>query len=170
MLRIPCLTLFAVLLQACAAPSLHVQAWLDPQIDLYSYETFSVEVLQDGEKYLRINAMLISAFDLAMQGKSFRPANNAESADLILRFIPEARHEEALRADEIPTSKGIYTKYRMVAVNEGSLLVNIIDAKRNKVIWKGSTIRDTSNLKVSKLTQERINDRVMELLASFPER
>jgi hypothetical protein len=170
MLRTFCLILCAVLLQACAAPHLHVQAWLDPQVDLRSYETFEVEAVQDGDRYLRINAMLASAFDLAMQGKSFRPASGAGSADLTLRFITEVRHEEELRADEIPTQKGVYTKYRMVAVNEGSLLVNIIDVKQNKVIWKGSTIRDINNLKVSKLTQERINDRVLELLASFPER
>ena len=87
MLRTFCLILCAVLLQACAAPHLHVQAWLDSQVDLRSYETFEVEAVQDGDRYLRINAMLASAFDLAMQGKSFRPASGAGSADLTLRFI-----------------------------------------------------------------------------------
>ncbi len=170
MIRLLSIIVATLMLQACASPQLHLQAWLDPAVNIESYQSYEIEAVQDGEQFSRINGMLETAFSLAMEQKAFSLHSPASPADIKVRFMAHVTHGQELRETNIPTPKGIYTRHNMVAVNEGSLLVNIIDSRTNKVIWKGSTIRDINNLDVSKLTQSRINERVSELIASFPSR
>lgn len=170
MIRMLSLFALVLVLQACASPQLHLQAWLDPDVNIEAYQSYEIEAVQDGERFLRINGMLETAFALAMDRKAFSHKSPGNASDIKVRFMANVTHDQELRETNIPTPKGIYTRHNMVAVNEGSLLVNIIDSRTNKVLWKGSTIRDINNLDVSKLTQSRINERVSELIASFPSR
>lgn len=157
-------------LQACTSSPVHIQAMSDPQLDPSLYATFAVEAAQYEDQFRQANAMIYAAIKQTMEAKGFSYHKPASEADLLVRFIAEVRHDQALSAEAIPTPQGVYTKYQMVAVNEGSLLLNIVDQDTKTVIWKGSILRDLNNYQPSQLTQERVNLRVEELLESMPAR
>jgi len=53
-------------------------------------------------------------------------------------------------------------------VEEGFLLINIIDAKRNSVVWQGSSSRELSRSPTPEKTQEMVEEVVDEILANYP--
>jgi len=157
------------LLTACAQQALNVQVWVDPGLPDAAFSTYHVETDQNEQEHQRISAMLKRAIESAMREKGYRPADSAGQSDLLVRFAAFVTRDQQLRTEEIPTPRGPYVKYRMVAVNEGELLINVIDRAADSVVWKGSSIRDMNNINPSRLTQERIDQSIQELLVSLPE-
>ena len=156
-----------VLLSACSSQQLHIQAWVDPVYKPTIYKSFSVSTKLVDERYGRVNTLIQNAIKRDMQTKGFRYSPAESRADLLVLFLADVHHEEQLQSEIYPTTKGVFSRYQMVSVNEGSLLINVIDQRTNKVIWKGSALRDLYNFRPEQLTQERVNLRIEELMESL---
>ena len=53
-------------------------------------------------------------------------------------------------------------------IEEGTLVVNIIDAKKNSVVWQGSSSRELSRSPTPEKTQEMVSEVVNEILVNYP--
>lgn len=165
-LRILTLTFVAITLIACAAPNRHIQAWLDEGHDFTQYKTYVLDAVQEEPEFKRINGIIHDELDHVMQDKGYTLAG--DTSDLIVRYMTKVEHSADMRAEDIPTARGIYTRYQMAAVNEGSFLVNIIERASGDVIWKGSSLRDLNNLKTKNITHQTVSEGMHELFSSFP--
>jgi hypothetical protein len=161
------LVLVTLVLSACVAPNRHIQAWVDEGADFSTYAVYRLEAVQDREEFQRINGMIERAIVQTMADKGYQRSD--KNAGLILRYLTRIDRHDDMRPEDIATPRGVYTKYQMVAVNEGSFLANLIDAKTEKVVWKGTSIRDLNNLDPKKLTQSKIDEGMHELFSSLPE-
>ena len=58
----------------------------------------------------------------------------------------------------------------MEAVFEARILVNVIDSKTGDVIWKAASIRDLTQVDISKFDAIKAHDRMHEMFENFPSR
>jgi len=60
---------------------------------------------------------------------------------------------------------GIVSKYEY---EEGSLILDFVDAKSNNMIWRGSAKAEVQNVKTAKKSEKVINKAVKAILKKFP--
>jgi len=60
---------------------------------------------------------------------------------------------------------GIVSKYEY---QEGSLILDFVDAKSNNMIWRGSAKAEVQNVKTAKKSEKVINKAVKAILKKFP--
>ncbi len=157
-----CLTFW---LSACQTPPLHVYSVMKEGVDLSQYKTFTIPVVSTSESryFDYINAGIIKT--LSEKGYQL-----SQPADLIVQYSLELIADEVIKVESIPEQGNIHNQASMEAIFEASMLVNIIDTKTKKVIWKAATTRDLKNINMKKVDQERVNRSMEELFESFPKR
>jgi len=157
-----CLSLW---LTACQAPPLHVYSVMKEGVDVSQYQTFTIPDVGSVENkyYDYINKAIIK--NLSDKGYQL-----SEQADLIVRYSLEFIADEQMKVESIFEQGDIHTHTSMEAVFEAVMLVNIIDTKSKKVIWKAATTRDLKSVNLKKVDQERVDNSINELFESFPAR
>lgn len=161
-LALLCLTLW---LSACQTPPLHVYSVMKDGVDLSKYQSFTIPPVVTGESsyFDYINKGIIN--NLSEKGYSF-----SKPADLIVQYSLQFIADEQVRVESIPEQGNIHNQASMEAVFEAVFLVNIIDTKTNKVIWKAATTRDLRNINMKSVDERRIENSIEELFESFPAR
>jgi hypothetical protein len=119
------------------------------------------------EELYAVNDMISKAFIEQLQAKGMSYVKSGE-ADLYVRFATKLNIGQEMKTEYIPAGKGVYTRYNMEAVNEGEFLVNMVDNRTKKVVWKASSIRDMAGVDVGKISQEKINEGLSRVLGDFP--
>ncbi len=159
--------LLSLILTACASGGRNIQQSHDESINFADFKSFSVEAVQHMEELNAVNDMITAAFVQQLQAKGMRYVKSGE-ADLYVRFATKVTSGQEMKAEYIPAGKGVYTRYNMEAVNEGEFLVNMVDNRTKKVVWKASSIRDMAGVDIGKISQEKINEGLSRVLEGFP--
>src|SRR5690606_18813847 len=90
--------------------------------------------------------------------KGLERASASTGVDLNVRFATEVKQTPAVDIEYVPTEQGIWTRYFSDPVTEGRLLVNVVDTKTDRVIWKGVTAGQVDRSREA--TQARIDQAV----------
>ena len=167
MKQILCVVL-CLLVAACASSSRRsVETDHDKSAPFDSYKTFSVEAVQQEQQYVALNGLLKKAIadSLSTKGLSYSETGDV---DLIVRFAARITHEQQMRLEQISTGKGVYTRSQAEAVNEGALLINVVDVKQDRVVWKASSVSDITGIDLDKVTQVQADKALSEILVDYP--
>ncbi|WP_097458619.1 DUF4136 domain-containing protein [Mangrovitalea sediminis] len=162
------LSVFCVLLSACAsAPSHDVVFELNKKAPFSSYRTFTVQSVPESHPLSPIRIMLVRGMNNAMKAKGYRE-DDGDSADLLVRFGTRIEQGGRLTEEQIPFEKGLRTRYGLEPLMEGRVLVNIVDMREKRVVWKGEMRKPLNQVDLSNVTQDQVDAAMSELLASFP--
>jgi uncharacterized protein DUF4136 len=166
--RLAALALAAVLTGCASAPATHVVT--DPQTDLRTYRTFSFSEAGKGEYSTIAGNRLEQATRVQLQrlGYSYVERN----ADLRVYILLKVEDQQELRS--VPTSAGrfayrgwVSSAVETVHYREGTLAIDLVDTKRNAMVWRGVT-GDRISKSDMKNPGATIDSVVRELFATLP--
>jgi hypothetical protein len=163
------------LLAACATIS--VGADYGPAIDLQPYRTFdwgAGDTLPAGDPRLDNNpffdARVRAAVELELAAKGIQ--RTASSPDLLIHYHASVRQRvDVIRSDEGRgyTFGGINTSEKVFEFDEGTLILDIAEAKSKRIVWRGWAQTDVNGLLDNPREMEkRISESVRKMLALYP--
>ncbi|UZE97006.1 DUF4136 domain-containing protein [Alkalimarinus alittae] len=157
-----------VVLTACASSSRrNIQMNYDESAPFDSYKTFTIEAIQQSHQASGLNSMIENGIIGALADKGLSHTLN-EKGDLLIRYATRIEHSQEMRQEQISTGNGVYIKSQIEPVNEGSLLINIIDTNTDRIIWKASSISDITGVTIDNVTQARVDDAMDEVFEGYP--
>jgi hypothetical protein len=159
------LLVLSLAFSACQTPALDVYYSIADDVELSQYQTFLIEPITDGDN--RFIDFLNVGIEEALTRKGYQLSNSPE---LIVRYALDIAEDKRLKLDSIPLNGLIQTKAIMDAVFEAKMLVNVVDTKTGKIVWKAATSRDLRALNTKKIQQAKVNVRMEQLFDSFSAR
>lgn len=167
MKQIVCVFL-CIVLTACASSSRrNIQMNYDESAPFDSYKTYTIEAIQGDKQAAGLNSLIENGIIGAMADKGLSHVMNGKG-DLLIRYATRIERGQEMKLEQISTGKGVYTRSQMEPVNEGSLLVNIIDTKSDKIIWKASSISDITGVTLENVTQVKVDEAMDEIFEGYP--
>jgi len=151
--------------QACATPSLHVDYESKSNFNIENYKTFEIKSLvSPPHPYVEL---INQGITNTLSNKGLKPA---KGADLVVLYDVNVDKGSRLHDEEIPVNNMVYTRMTVEAVFDAKILVNVVDVKTNKVMWKATSTRDLTQVDPKKFNQEKANTRMSEIFEDFPSR
>lgn len=159
------LTITSFLLSACQTPPLDVSYSMDDKVDFSQFETFSINSTSTSNDALI--GTLTRNIATVISEKGYRKVSK-EDADLAVVYFVDIERDTKLKQSPIPIKGNIYMRATLETVNEAKILVNIFDTKTKAVLWKASSYRDLTNVDTSRIDEQKVYARMLELFESFP--
>jgi len=178
------LSLMVVVLAACATGT-KVQTLQAPGTDLSAYRSFAfVDPLgTDRAGYVSLISQQLkfsTRRELELQGLEY--VDDASKADLLVNF--QAHLDERIRTRSVPDPHmgatfydyrfGYYSPWpsytthtEIEQYSEGTLVIDLIDAARNEMVWEGSA-RNSVNEHNRRNAARLIDDAVVKMFRQFP--
>jgi Domain of unknown function (DUF4136) len=163
-----------IFIQSCG-PTLSITTDYDHSANLMQYKTF--RIVEPDAQHQTISSLnhdrIYDAVRANLTGKGFK---ESADADLLVNIVTIIKNEKSLSANTYGTG-GYYRSYgwgggssnTTVTVQDnktGSLIVDIVDAKANKLVWTA-----TGNQEIDKPLSDPVNQIpviVNKIMASFP--
>lgn len=162
------LSFFFILLDSCS--SVNVNSDYDKKVDFTAYKTFAFH--KTGIDKAEISDLdkkrILRSIDEVMTSKGF---SKSESPDLLIAFFTKER--EQVNVNQFNAGWGYgWNPYlwggntSVLRYTEGTLYIDIIDAKKKELIWQGegegALTKDTNK------KEEVIKEFVTKILAQYP--
>ncbi|HEX9581246.1 MAG TPA: DUF4136 domain-containing protein [Gemmatimonadales bacterium] len=166
----------AVLVTACAG--LMANADFDPATNFGAYQTYAWaprDALPTGDPRLDANpffdARVRSAVDTELAARGF--TQSASGPGLLVHYHASVRERlDVYRVDrEAGYSSGYGERDNVTVYEEGTLLVDLVDAASNRVIWRGWALSDIGGvIDNPERMEQRILESTRKMFEKFPAR
>lgn len=175
-------SIFATLF-ACASNKASID--YDPRADFAAFQTYAWSELTDektGQSKLTnplVHQRVRDAIETEMNTKGFQMAN-AGQADVLVGYnlsvvaIGQSSRGHvsvgvgrARSHSQAGVSVGVPVGHQRV-VNEGTLVISIMEGQSNSVIWQGASSREVSQQQDPQRSEQMIREVVNEILVNFP--
>jgi len=173
-----CFVLTAVVLVASACSSgISVRTDFDPAANFSSYRTFAWMPLPQNTDY-RLNNDLVdgrirSAIENQLQAKGYQ-LGPVEGADFKVGYHAALEGKMDVRTINSYYGYGweqwstISPQTYVDEYTEGTLVVDVVDAKSNELVWRGSGQGEVRERADPDERTRRINNAIAKILAEFP--
>jgi hypothetical protein len=158
--RLLCLAL-AGLGCATAYPAVDVTVEVDPETDFAGFQTFAQA--EPPWKHPVVGERVHQEIEREFESKGYQPAR-VDEADLVVVF--RARSVRSVRQQMVPDPETFYY-YQLERYIEGTLDIDVFDARQEKRIWQGTGKVDIDDESQAEKAAARA---VAAVLADFPER
>jgi len=179
------LAFFALLVSGCAStPNTFSNA--DPSVDFSQYKTFGYfsTLSTDNAQYQSLVSNFLKvavAQELVVRGLD----HDEENPDLRVNFYINTK--DKIKTRSVPTAAGGYYDYRdpfydpwggysgmgvtyetrVDQYTEGTLNIDVVDSKTNKLVWEGSVVGRLTEKDVRNMEQT-VDEAVAEVMVNFP--
>ena len=172
--------MFALVLSACeSAPRIHSEA--ETGVDFTAFKTFKF-VPEPAEKGKAYDSFTVRYLRDSIEGElNARGITQSEDADLLVNY--NINTKEKIRSTSSPSASVGYYGYRgrpgysygvgfgtdteVRQYTEGTLNIDVVDAKRNHLIWEGVAIGSIKEDDIDG-RKERIYDAVKRIFTKYP--
>lgn len=168
-----------VLATGCASTPDKPQSMLDPQANFGAYRTFALVTGNDGsgQPTTIVDGYIHNAIAAQMKGKGYSEAAEGAAPDLRIEY--EAAKAQKLKNNPFRIGVGVGSygssgggsvgvgSSSVKEVTEGSLVIHVIDSKRNAEAWRSGVTRE---LRKGNVTQAAVSEAVMEAMVDLPAR
>jgi len=150
---------------ACGT-SLKVMSDYDKNIDFKRYKTFAVDTVRINETLNQLNiSRITNAVKADLVKKGF--TENISGPDFKVSAAAIVKDKQSMAGNTDYYSEATrYTTYNLQNYKDGSLLVDIADAKTNKLVWEGIGNKQVN--KPIKDPDKEIPAMVTSIMAGFP--
>lgn len=180
-LRLNYFVLLSVLLWSCAGNKPSVD--YDTTVDFNTYKTYAwSEKTDDTTKKSIADSPLVhqrvrESIEEQLQAKGLQRVDAAQ-ADLMVAYhlsVAVTGHTSSSvsfgvgsygHRSSVGLSVGVPVGGR--TIEEGTLLIDIVDAKKNSVVWQGASSRQLSRSPTPEKTKAVVDEVVSEILAGYP--
>ncbi|WP_460894702.1 DUF4136 domain-containing protein [Rufibacter soli] len=172
---------------SCAS-SYNVATDFDKATDFQAYKTWrwyqDQPVAKDSanRRYTTfLDKRVKNAVEAEMQRRGFTKATGKEKPDMLLAYDFTIENQQRLRPDFISvpsigygywygyryayTYNRLYNTTTVQDYQEGTLILDVVDAKTNELIWRGTSATSANE---RSLNDERVQKIVSSILAKFP--
>jgi hypothetical protein len=153
-----------------ACSTVNVSTDYDPAANFAQYKTFTVMPLTQFQNNPITADRIKAAITQAMQARGLQPVS--ENADLQVNVFAKLSQETQINS----TGYGGWgyrwgggmstTTVQNVAV--GTLVVDLVDAKTDKPVWRGEASDTISPSSTGEQKQEQLNDAMNQMFAKYP--
>ncbi|AQT59838.1 DUF4136 domain-containing protein [Cellvibrio sp. PSBB023] len=174
----------AVVLAGCSSQP-YVETDHQAGFDFASLKTFSVaETKQDAKENILISPFTLSHIHAALEselGKRYQPGAAGSKPDFIVSYhvVVEEKIDPRSYNDlygfgyygvgyRYPRPYFLGTNTGLRVYNQGSLIIDIVDAKTDKPIWRGVSEKRLSRGMAPQQQREVLSNAVVDVLAQFP--
>lgn len=173
------LLLTGALVSSCG-PTLTVSSDYDRSANFAAYKTFSMYSLKNDGSVSRLNEDRIVKYIRAeMEKKGFR--EDSKNPDLLVNTVTVMKNKKGITASAMHSYGwgGVYRPYGYWAApvsgsanvtaydyKDGSLVIDVIDASNNKMIWTGSGSAEIH--RQPKNPEHAISETVTKIMSGFP--
>jgi hypothetical protein len=173
--RVSLLLAATALVSACA--SINAGSDYAAGLDLKPYSTFewgAGDTLPAGDPRLDNNPFFDSRVRAAVERELATKGitRQAASPDLLIHYHASVRQRvDVIRSDEVRgyTFGGVNTSEKVVEYEEGTLILDIAEAKSKRILWRGWAQTDVDGMMNDQREMEkRINASVRKLLVELP--
>lgn len=175
MIRSLLIAVFAVAITGCAS---NVVTDYDSGASFGSYNSWDfAPVKTEGGDYVSLDGSRIrSAIEREMESENLQRMADSE-ADLLVtwRIVPEERLERAgsgfgfgLGFGSGNFGWGVSTAPPIEKVEEGKLVIELVDAKTKKVVWRAASRRYLNENQSSESRRELIDETVKDMFEKYP--
>ncbi|WP_348811673.1 DUF4136 domain-containing protein [Flavobacterium maritimum] len=166
------------ILNSCS-PSLSVTTDYDRSADFSKYKTFAFYDLADKSGSLSdLNRnRIINAVKTEMKNKGF--TETSSNPDVMVNVTTVLVNKQSVTADTNTYGYGGYyrpyrwggsysgtTTYNVYNYKDGSLIIDIIDAEKNQLVWQGTGNKEID--KPSSNPDQTISEAVAKIMSSYP--
>lgn len=166
----------AVLLLAGCSPEIRVYTDTDPDYDLWTYRTFdwaertNIEANKNPLHYNELNDKRIkSAMLRELQLRGYQLS--VEKPDLVLHYHIIVSSQTAIGSEpfgDIYAPAWMQERTNVYAYREGTLIIDMMDAKTKNLIWRGWAVTPIDGVNTSEKTDELIRLAVSKIFKKFP--
>jgi len=171
------LLMVPLVLLASGCATVKVSSDYDHQIDYTSYQSFRwIGGEQDrpegsaGGKNALLELRIRRAVENQLLSKGYTVVAEDEDADMLVAYHTSIQ----TAVDATPDDQG-YAYGRWAhsggttsTYDEGTLVLDLIDAEKNEMVWRGSAVGTIDKNMSSDEIEKRINDAVAKILDKFP--
>jgi hypothetical protein len=161
-------------------PTLHVTSDYDKSVNFTNYSTFAVQHLSEKDQTIsELNVdRIVNAIKAEMIAKGFKEDAAAPQLKVIPVTIFTAKQEVTANTNYYgyggvyrPYGWGTgmssgYTTYNVDDYTDGSLIIDVVDASTNKLVWEGVGNKEID--KPSKNLDEAIPAAIKKIMEGFP--
>lgn len=159
------LSSISFVLASCS--TMQVQTGKDPQADLYKFHTYAwapqVAPNPDKPPASLLDQTVISQVEKDLAQKGYAPALAGAKPDLLISYSAMAQDTVEYGAAMTPSHWGSYDQ--LYVVKKGSLTLQFIDPKANRVVWQGSAADVIGD---SGATQKQVAEAVDAIMDKYP--
>lgn len=145
----------------------------DPQVDLYAFKTFAfyepAPGAQGGGYGTIVSTQIRQATRVQMENRGY--VYDATNPDLRVNIVVAVRDRTEIRSapasGPLPYRAWGATKVESVDYREGTLAVDLVDAKRRTMVWRG-VVQDRLTRKDLEKVEATVRDAVKEVFAKYP--
>jgi len=171
-------TVLVAFFLACA--STRVTDDYDVNADFSSYATFAwLPQPQEMTGDARVDNPLIAervraAIDRTLTSKGYRPASETPPDFLVGYFLSLEQKIDVRTIDRYYGAGryrhwgGIGYETHVTQYEEGTLVIDIVDAEAERLVWRGAGSRRISKSPTPQKSTQRVNEAVEAILARFP--
>ncbi len=149
-----------------------VQTDYDPSVTLTDYKSFAIVHKKQEHEDTLTNGRIENALIQTFQSKNYENVPR-ESADFYVVY--HVNVENKTRIDTEYQSLGFYrysgmmiASTRTVEYDQGQLIVDVMDPKTQKILWRGMATDQLYDLDTPQERTEYINKVISKILESFP--
>ncbi|WP_313376513.1 DUF4136 domain-containing protein [Chishuiella sp.] len=165
------IVLLSLLVTSCG--TVQVSTDYDRSVNFSTYKTYTFH--QKGLDKLKVNDLdknrLIKSIDAQMASKGFTKVSS--DADLVINLLTSSKEEVSVYNNNWGYGPwggyyggGFYGGNNVTSYQSGTIVIDIIDDKRNILIWQG--VGTDFNLSNISAKAERIPEAIQEILSKFP--
>jgi len=181
MIRRACFIILIFLVSACAGNKANVD--YDSTAEFSDFKTYAWSDKTDEatsksrEAYPLFHQRIRESIEATMKTKGFKSIDAAQADVLIAYHLSVAAtgytgSSVSFGVGSFGHGSGVGLSASVPVsgqiVEEGTLVINIVDAKKNSVVWQGSSSRELSRSPTPEKTQEMVNEVVNEILVNYP--
>jgi hypothetical protein len=178
-LRIALAATVAVMVTGCSGMS--IRSDYNPQANFDSYSTYAwLPAPTTGDPRLDnaiLEGRIKAAVDNALAEKGFRLADNADDATFWVGYhIGIEGRMDVTTVNSYygygwgPWYGGAYRDTQVRYYDQGTLLIDVIDAGAQELAWRGTAEAEVHNESSPERRQQRLNEAVTKILDRFPPR
>lgn len=165
-------------LLASCAPSVNVRYDYDPKVNVRQFSTYRIEADRqrnaDPIVGSNLNQRRIGdALDQSLQARGYKPAPDG-NADLVVRFFTDSKDRQQVQSNNM---MGPYSWWYGGGMNnvysrqyeENRVVVNILDARTNDIIWQGWATGQLNTRKKERDRDAAFRETVVSIMKNLPE-
>lgn len=166
-----CLITFALLLGGCTAapPEPQISVSRAAGEDIAARATFAVEYATEFTPVSSLPGGIQQGLIAVMTAKGYQETARGK-ADLLIRFGTHFEVVDKLSMETLPAEHGLFTRYEMEPVAVGSMLINLLDAKSDKLLWKAVSQLPLAGKVLTDEEAQLLTDSLRQAMDSIPSR
>jgi len=169
------LALVALLATGCA--SMRVGTYVSHNTDFSAYRTYAwgpADALPLGDARLEHNPILVDylqgAVERGLREHDLLLAPASAQPDLLVHFHGSVRQVVDVATASRSHEHGVSEDLEIVNYDEGTLIVDMVDRRTNRLVWRGWAVDALNGILDSQdRMEQKINEAVKKMLAGFHE-